>query len=257
MLHHVENPTITGSWGDARNDAERLRFLLQFAVMAPSVRNTQPWQWVVEDDHVDLYADTSRALPEHDPLHRQMVISCGAVLEHLLIAMRHFGYRGRVETLPARHDSDWMARVWLGECTGAEPADHLLFSAIPQRHTNRHIFQPDPLPDELLFRLHEEAANVSCWFHVVESSLQRTQLIDLIAQGEEMQWRDRSVREETIRWMRTNNSESHDGIPGYASGLSNFASQVAPVAARLFDQGEREANRHWLLAGSAPSPACC
>ena len=38
---------------------EKLQFLLNFAVLAPSIHNTQPWFFRVEGDTVELYADWS------------------------------------------------------------------------------------------------------------------------------------------------------------------------------------------------------
>jgi hypothetical protein len=49
---------------DAR---ERLRFLLGYAVLAPSGHNTQPWLFRMRDQAVELYADRTRALPVVDP----------------------------------------------------------------------------------------------------------------------------------------------------------------------------------------------
>ncbi len=52
------------------------------------------------DDAVELFADRTRALPIIDPDDRELMISCGAALFHLLIAIWHFGYAGAVATLP-------------------------------------------------------------------------------------------------------------------------------------------------------------
>jgi hypothetical protein len=239
-------------WSTISTTADRLKFLVSYAVLAPSHRNAQPWKWVAEGDHLDLYADRTRQLTEHDPLGRQVVISCGAALEHLLIAMRHFGYAGEVQLLPASHDSDWIARVQLGEPCIPTGEDHLLFDAIPKRHTNRHIFETRELPAKLLEMLHEETINSGAWMHIVDSSTARTELMDLIAQGDEMQGHDRALRDEVADWMRPNDTTCNDGIPGYAMSLGHLASYTVPLATRWFDRGVQESHKDWLLAGSAP-----
>ena len=58
--------------------AERLRFLLRYAILAPSRHNTQPWLFEIEGDELRVYADRSRALPVADPDGRQQLMSCGA-----------------------------------------------------------------------------------------------------------------------------------------------------------------------------------
>jgi hypothetical protein len=47
------------------------------AVLAPSVHNTRPWVLEFHDDHVSLCERLDRALPRHDPLGRDQLISCG------------------------------------------------------------------------------------------------------------------------------------------------------------------------------------
>src|SRR5215203_4841061 len=88
---------------------EKLRFLLNYAVLAPSGHNTQPWLFRLSGDEVELYADRTRGLPVVDPEDRALNISCGAALLYLRIAIRHFGYAGKVETFPSPDETDLLA----------------------------------------------------------------------------------------------------------------------------------------------------
>jgi hypothetical protein len=81
--------------GDAE---EKLLFLLTYAVLAPSGHNTQPWRFRVRANEVELYADRTRGLPVVDPEDRTLIISCGAALFYLRVAIRHFGYADEVES---------------------------------------------------------------------------------------------------------------------------------------------------------------
>src|SRR5919201_2577298 len=119
---------------------DKLRFLVRYAVLAPSSRNTQPWLIKVQDDTVELYADRTRAQPVIDPADREMFIGCGAALMYLRIAIRRFGYTDEVVEYPDPRDPDLLARVRLGEAREVGLEDKLLFEAIPRRHTNRNLF---------------------------------------------------------------------------------------------------------------------
>jgi hypothetical protein len=90
---------------------EQLRFLLNYAVLAPSGHNTQPWHFRVGRDYALLYADRTRALPVVDPHDRELTISCGAALHHLTTALVSFGLAATVELLPDASDTDLLARV--------------------------------------------------------------------------------------------------------------------------------------------------
>ena len=113
---------------------EKLRFLVGYAILAPSGHNTQPWLFGLSQEALCLYADRPRALPAVDPEDRELTISGGAALGTLRIALHHFGYAGQVERFPTPQDPDLLARICLGSELQPSP-----FEAIPRRHTNRGI----------------------------------------------------------------------------------------------------------------------
>jgi nitroreductase len=116
----------------AGSPAEKLRFLLGYAILAPSGHNTQPWLFRIIDDRVELYADRTRALPVVDPEDRALTISCGASLFHLHIAMKHFGFAGKVEALPSPDDPDLLARISLGDARQPSEQENSVFHATPK-----------------------------------------------------------------------------------------------------------------------------
>ena len=142
---------------------QKLCFLLNYAVLAPSGHNTQPWLFKLSDDRVELYADRIRGLPVVDPEDRALIISCGASLFHLRLALKHFGYSGEVETFPDPDNPDLLARVRLGSEHGATEEERSLFRAIPKRHSNRQAFEDRRVPERLLAALQEAAREEGAW----------------------------------------------------------------------------------------------
>src|SRR5258708_33440700 len=72
--------------------ADAIDGLLAPAARAPSIFNTQPWLFGVTTYTIELYADPSGKL-RTDLTGRQMLISCGAALFGLRLAVRALGYR--------------------------------------------------------------------------------------------------------------------------------------------------------------------
>ena len=70
------------------------------ATRAPSIHNSQPWLWRMGPHGLELHADPTRRLPRTDPVGRDQVISCGAALHHLLVALAANGQGARVHRLP-------------------------------------------------------------------------------------------------------------------------------------------------------------
>lgn len=73
---------------------KKVKFLLRYAVLAPSLYNVQPWLFRVEGPQVSLYANRLLSLVATDPDDRALMLSCGAVLQYLWLAARHYRYEG-------------------------------------------------------------------------------------------------------------------------------------------------------------------
>jgi hypothetical protein len=78
------------------NRTAELTIAVERALRAPSVHNTQPSHWRIEDDAVQLHADWTRHLVATDPDRRNLILSCGAALHHLLVALAARGLEAQV-----------------------------------------------------------------------------------------------------------------------------------------------------------------
>ncbi len=226
----------------AAGAAERLRFFLQWAVLAPSRHNTQPWIFEIAGDEVRVYADTSRTLPVADPDGRQLLMSCGAVLVNLRLAAAHFGHATSLELVPGHRRDGLLARVRLEERSPSTPEVEELFRAIPRRRTNRLPLDGREPPEGLVTTLLREARREGVTLRPVESH-QRRVVADLIAEGDDVAWSSSRFRAELAGWSRTNRSPRRDGLPGYALGMGDVAALVHPLAVRLQNPARAEAER--------------
>src|SRR5438045_7283586 len=75
---------------DLESRAAELEFLLQYAILAPSGHNTQPWSFKITSVGVEVYVDESRAMPILDPQERELLMSVGAAICNLRVAAAHF-----------------------------------------------------------------------------------------------------------------------------------------------------------------------
>jgi hypothetical protein len=127
-------------------ETDRLAFLVRYALLAPSTRNTQPWQFHVEPDVVEVLLDLSRWQRVSDPDQREMYISIGCAIENLASAAAHFGYRSALDCLVACHRPALVARLRFmpGEVPRPSVGDPR-FEAITRRHTNHGAYDGRPL----------------------------------------------------------------------------------------------------------------
>lgn len=127
-------------------DHETIRTVLTLAGRAPSIYNSQPWRWQVTDDALHLYLDPDLQLPSTDPDGRDLMLSCGAVLNHSVVALAALGWRARVHRLPNPDNPAHLATIRPCRCE-VDPVDVMLAAAIPRRRTDRRIYSAWPVPD--------------------------------------------------------------------------------------------------------------
>jgi hypothetical protein len=118
-------------------DTQTLRKAVQLACRAPSVHNSQPWRWVAEDGALRLFVDRDRTVPGTDRSGREAILSCGAALDHLRVAMLAAGWGSEVERFPNPNDPDHLATIEFHPVEHVTRAQRDRANAILQRRTDR------------------------------------------------------------------------------------------------------------------------
>ena len=233
--------------------ADQTGYLIATAARAPSVHNTQPWRFKVTRSVIELYADPRRKL-RADPAGREMLISCGAALFGLRLAIRSLGYQPVTELLPDPDRVRLLARVRLGQQVPASEAERRMLEAIPHRHTHRGPFTAGPLAEGLLAGLQHDALAEGATLAHVKEAISYQRLADIVTAAGRRQDLDPVARAEVRRWTRAVGSAARDGIPAQAFEAQAFAAggQRGRLQQRDFDLGR---GLGLLAAGGPPAEA--
>lgn len=123
-------------------------FIAAAASAAPSVHNTRPWVLEFGDirHDVSIHERLDRALPRHDPLGRDRLISCGAALANVLVAVRVLGWTTATDLFPDPNHPDLVARVTAPGRAEPSDVDLTAHRALPTRRSHRKPFAPAPVP---------------------------------------------------------------------------------------------------------------
>ncbi len=232
--------------------SDRIEYLLQYAILAPSPHNTQPWMFRINTNDVEVYADLRRRLNVSDPEARELVMSCGAALLNLRVAGGYFDQKCSLGVLPDESQSTLVARLTLHSGGTATADDVVLFPAIVGRRTNRGEFNRKPVPGELMDELGDAAVEEGAWLAFVTGEDSKESLAELIAEGDRRQWANPEFRAEMARWMRTVAEHQSDGIPTAEMGVRDWLAFAGPALVRTFDRGDRQAARDSELTRKSP-----
>jgi nitroreductase len=192
--------------------AEQVRHVVQAAVLAPSVHNTQPWVFVTRRGALELHADLQRRLEVLDPDGRQLHLSCGAALFHARVAARALGLDVTVNLLPDPTRPTHLADLLLTRGERATDEEVGVATAILRRHTYRGAFEARQLPGDLIEELQRDAEAENASLHVVTSEDQLIELEVLLARADAAEEADGPYRDELRRWTR-DDATHPDGIP--------------------------------------------
>jgi Nitroreductase family len=193
---------------------EVARYVVARAVWAPSVHNTQPWRFTADGGpRISLHADVGRRLALADPDGREMMISCGAALFTVRLALRSLGYIPQTSVLPDPAEPTLVAQVSWPERAAADEFERRLSGHVLTRRTHRGAFDPEPLPPDTLAALRAAAAREGAALRIVADDGRRAALAAAVQTAEHELSRDGERLRELARWTPAPGSACHDGVP--------------------------------------------
>ncbi|RUP04907.1 MAG: NAD(P)H nitroreductase [Mycobacterium sp.] len=183
---------------------------LELACHAPSLHNTQPWRWVVRSAAVDLFVDRERIVTSTDGSGREAVLSCGAALDHLRVAMAAVGWETHIDAFPNPNNLDHLASADFTPMAYVGRARRDRADAITVRRTDRRPFRaPNDWPS--LQPLLRNCVDQDLVGLEVLGDDARPRLAEATRLSEALRRYDDSYHHELSWW--TAPSRENDGIP--------------------------------------------
>ncbi|MHC0429804.1 Acg family FMN-binding oxidoreductase [Streptomyces sp. O3] len=218
--------------------------LVEDAVTAPSMNNTQPWRFAhrVGSDTIEVHGDPDRTLPLADPQHRGLHLGCAAAVFNLRVGAARQSLGASVRHLPDA-DRPWLlAQVTLHELTELGVADDLapLWPALRRRHTSRFPYSDERVPQAILDGLRSAAVLEGCRL-TVPGPWHADTVLALVHDSARFEAMDKKLRAELASWVRAEGGAAlTEGIPPYALGPRQYGVNT-PI--RDFRTSPRTASR--------------
>ncbi|GAB3887457.1 NAD(P)H nitroreductase [Kibdelosporangium lantanae] len=218
-----------------------VRRLYRAVAQAPSVHNTHPWVMELHGRSVQFYERWDVALPRHDPKGRDRLMSCGAAVTNLVLAMRVMGWGTDVQLVPGHTHPDLVATVTAVRRQPPSEAEADWYAAIPYRHSHRDAFAGAPAPEEV------QAVRAALLGERVGvrqlSAADADPVAGLLVHTADLLRHDRLYQRELRRWMGVR----HIGhVPDHRALADQMAHECVLVVETV-DDGRRD----HLLAGMA------
>ncbi|MGZ6780183.1 MAG: Acg family FMN-binding oxidoreductase, partial [Mycobacterium sp.] len=207
---------------------ETIQAAMMLAVRAPSVHNSQPWQWRVGKESIHLYANPDLRLPHTDPEARDFMLSCGATLNHGQLALAALGWQSKVNRFPNPDDPNHLAVLKVHRYPATE-ADISLAAAIPRRRTDRRHYSSWAVPQRDIAMMGARAARAGVMLRRVDAL---ANLKRLISDAASRHAADRDYLDELSTW--SGRYASTAGVPARSAPEPDYN---ALLPARSFAGG--------------------
>jgi len=185
------------------------------------VHNTQPWRFGAQPSggrsgEISLYADPDRQLAVADPDRREMLISCGAALFTVRLALRYRGYVPQLDVLPDPDRPMLIARIHWPERVPPAEYECALYRQVPSRRTHRGGFELGELPAPLLAALAQDAARHGALLRIITDGGQLAAVSAVVNAAESLLRLNVARSQELARWASAPGSRRTDGVPASA-----------------------------------------
>ncbi|GAA2565026.1 NAD(P)H nitroreductase [Winogradskya consettensis] len=178
---------------------------------APSVFNTQPWNWRITGEAMELFADPQRRVDSIDRDGRLLLLSCGAALHHARTYLAAAGWSVTVARLPDPGRSDLLARITIGHPIPPDPEATRMAASISRRRTDRRAFGDRPVTDFELTKLRRFVESEGAYLHTVRpDQIAMLAVSTEVAAGAELD--DPAYRADLHQWT-SRPGYTGDGVP--------------------------------------------
>lgn len=203
------------------NLSEELRYILESAILAPSADNRHRIRFRISEDEIRVFHTGAPVAHQGGYLRALVLLSLGAVAENLTIAASR--YNILVEPAPFPDPLTPNLAVVATLKRGAGMADPL-WSAIPERHTNRQVVYRGPRLGASELHALEAAAHTvpgSSLVWLDEKPL-RQRALSIMRRAETERFHNRELHEELFSAIRFDagwHATCQEGLPPGALGV--------------------------------------
>jgi hypothetical protein len=223
---------------------DKARFLLRYAILAPSGHNSQPWKFEISKNKITILPDLGRGRSVVDSEHRELFISIGAVSKILAISANRFGLGFERKIV-----DDKVEFIFNNE--SANKKDLELFKAIVQRRTYREAYLKKKIPQEIIEKIKNISGNEVMKALVTDVEKIKT-MSALVKKADFVWYKSRALIRELEEWMRDDLELSKDGLPTGMINMYKIAAETKYLFSKDSKIAREKANKDEDIAKNTP-----
>lgn len=254
-MPNAQRQVNASDFPDKDNLENQIGFVLNYAILAPSTHNSQPWLFKINAPECQIYYDPKLILPEADPKTRDLYISIGCAIENLILAARYFNIFDSISYGPFEN-KEQLATIRFKKYTSVRNDEYkIILGTITKRINARGLFSSESVSTNIINSISSTIQNYlidDIKVHWVADKDKIHKLAKLTADGLKSAYRRPAFRKEMSRWMHPSLTRSKGGLPGYALRMPFLFSFVLPTLVKWFNLGRLLSILNYKSLSSAP-----
>jgi nitroreductase len=182
--------------------------ILEYARLAPSVHNSQPWKVQAKDNIVRISIDSKHMLSHGDPTGRQTIISLGIFTEAVVLASKALGRQTESVSLM----DDGAKIVYKTKAGQADAGSKKQLDSLKTRHTDRSIYKPVSLSKKTVQNITGSATSYDVKVYVINDRKILDKIAEFTAKGIRLALSNPDFRRELSGYLTLPWSSKQRGI---------------------------------------------
>ena len=227
----------------------KLKFLLRYAILAPSGHNSQPWKFKIGDNFIEMWANRESRRGEVDPDDREMFISLGCAIANLEIAANYFGMVFEKKYDNSKSNLVIVFKFIDGKKVGE---NQYLFKALTERKVNREEYDEKNIPKEIIKKIEKEYGEENgARLTLINQQKTKDKLGRLVEKSDRVWFKSKELVDEMEYWLQDDLNYSKDGLSTGVLNLYKLAVEVKYLISRDSKSVKERALRNRYLMEKA------
>ncbi len=217
---------------------QQIKYLLRYAVLAPSTHNSQPWKFKIYNNTCQIFIDKTLSLKEADPKGKYIYMSVGALIENLIIASKYYCMFQNVKYYPSEDKNLVAEFIFKDYISRVDKEYEGLVTAIPKRLNARGLFKRRKIDLSVISSLRKINFPTGVNVSFITRGEDIKAIANLTAHAIIKLYGKKDFRKELSQWINSNLTGKRKGMPGYALRMPMLVSFVFPKLMKLVDMSK-------------------
>lgn len=211
---------------------EQIKFLLNYAILAPSTYNTQPWRFKIVGNNLEVSPNWDYQLSQADPEAKNSFISLGCATANIISAGAYFDFNTKI-IYKGQDKKSSSVEINFRKDKEVDKSFALLFSSITKRFSNKLPYiRKKQIKEENIRKLESVSFNDANSFFITDSEVMKE--IAKLHTKEILSYSGNSeFSKELSAWLRSNDTKEEDGMPGFVSGFNSIQSKIGAFLSKI------------------------